>query len=1219
MNCNPRVNASPAPPRLSIRLLGEWEFMLDGAPLKGRLYGKAVALAAYLSIEQDRSHAREHLASLLWPNLTAESARGNLRQALRRLRDALGPSAPEFLAVTRDTLRFHAAHPDCRVDVAVLTEPFPGCGHGPGPDSSAVCAQCLGGLESRLAVYRGEFLAGLALSDAPEFELWLDARRQSLRGRAFLLAERLCSACEAAGKPDLALAYAQRCMELEPWNEAAHRRHMRLLADQRQYATAQVHYDAYRAGLAQDFSSDPAASTHALFEAIHKSGLAAGRPGASAAQESPPPAKAERRQVTILCCHLDLPPGVQGDCTEQLAEARSVCTVVLRRHAGHIAQGHDGYLYAYLGYPTAQEQAGRQAVLAALELSSLFGPPYRFRAGIHTGVIVTGFDPFIPDIIGSASGTAWRLCRRLRKSGIVVSDATAHLLHGRFPLHALERLDAGRKAGTASAGPPAHLLLAREDGDASPRAAAPAAPALIGRRAELQRLKKLWRLASRGEPQFLVLRGEAGIGKTRLAGSLRDEAARRPAGVRHLHCYPEHRHTPLYPVIALFESILGLSADDTPAAQRRKLQDYLRRQHPAVADAAEPVLMLLLSIAPADAPVPSPQQRKQQTLDMMLLLLDSIASTRPLLLIIEDAQWLDVTTRDLLERLLHRKRPAALLTLVTARPDFDPAWLKAEAVLELQPLRDAEIARLARATVGSLSSRAIDSIVRRADGIPFYAEQMARISSGAPDEGGGIPAILRDLLLTRLDSVPQARRILQLAATIGRRFEQSLLERISALQAPALEPVLRRLVDAHLISAVAAPDAAFQFRHALIQEAAYDSQIQADRREAHRRVADALSRRHPQRAAQQPAEIAHHYTCAGDPAAAIRWWLSAGRQALRVSATAEADKHLREGLNLLDQLPRGEERDSQEAALLLSLGQAVQLGRGYGSQDAARIYDRAFELSHERLPLKQRFEILWGLWTVSSSRPGYGFPQARELARELLELATHGADRELLAKAHTANANVALWLDRPAEACRHARAGAEAGDHLQNTMGGLDPAVACLAYQSWAHWKQHRTSDALAASRRSLARARSLDDPDSLCAALGFAAMLERFLGNIQAVADHTRELQSVADLYQLATWQGLGRMLQAWMRVRQGDEGGIAVLQACAQGIQQIMPSVAAIFLHALAEAYGFLHRYDEQSQAIADGLQAAAKVDERFFGSMLERMRRVCPAVREARRLME
>lgn len=365
------------------------------------------------------------------------------------------------------------------------------------------------------------------------------------------------------------------------------------------------------------------------------------------------------------------------------------------------------------------------------------------------------------------------------------------------------------------------------------------------------------------------------------------------------------------------------------------------------------------------------------------------------MLVVEDAQWLDVTSLDLLERLLRRKTSSSLLTIINARS------------------------------------------------------------------------------------------ILQTAATIGRKFEPDLLRRINKLEAPTLKSTLRQLADARLISPAPLQEDDFQFHHALIQKAAYESQTQADRQDAHRQVAEALELHYPQRTAQQPGEIARHYTAAGNAAAAIPWWLKAGRQALLVSANAEAGEHLQKGLKLIRQLPR------------------------------------------------------------------------------------------------------------------------------DDTLEGLDPRITSLAYLSWVYWRQHQTDNALAASHQSLVLAQSLDNPDTMCFALGFAAMLQRFLGDTKTVADYAARIKTIADTYQLALWQGVSGMLLAWTQVYAGDEGGIAVLRACAQGIRQIMPGVAVMFVHALAEAYGFLGRFEDQLQTIDEGLQSAQIVQEGLFKAMLEDLRRKCPAV--------
>lgn len=1205
------MNVTPPSPRLSLSLLGEWQLTLDGAPVRGRLYGKVIAVLAYLATQSERAHGREQLAALLWPGLAATSARNNLRQTLRYLRQALGEHAAELLQTRRDTVRFLGSHPDCLFDVKTLTIPPPPCGRCSGAASSLPCAECLNANEARLAVYRGEFLAGLSVNDAPEFESWLESQRQRLRQQAVRLAEKLCAAYEAAGKLERALAHAQRCLQMEPWNEAAHRRYMRLLASGGHYATAQTHYDAYQAALFRDLNTEPEDSTRALFEATHRPGSPIRNESSPEVQALPPPPKAERRQVTVLCCHLDIAAGLMAEVLERLAEARLICAVVLRRYAGHVAQGHDGYLYAYMGYPQASELSGKQAVQAAMELEACFGPPNRVRIGIHTGMVISGFDPAMPDCVGAVSATAWRLCRQMRSSGIAISDTTAEMLHGKFP--DLTRRPLGR-IGTGR-GRQAYLAyrLVASGADTGKPPPSLVAGKLVGRRSELRRLRRLWRLAKQGDPQFLVLRGAAGIGKTRLVHALRDEVGGLPARVRILHCYPEHRHTPLYPIIALIESVIGVTPEDTLADQRDKLRVYLANQHPDVAAEAEPVLQRLLSIAPSGVPTPAPRQRRQQTLDMMLMLLDSLATDHPLLMIIEDAHWLDVTSLDLLERLLHREKPIALLTLITARETFQPDWLKHDTVLDLQPLSRSEIGRLAQAAVGGLPPQTLERIVERAEGIPLYAEEMARIPSRHPEDCDDIPVSLQYMLLARLDAVPRARRLIQMAATLGRQFEIGLLQRVAGVDSVALESALQELVEARLIVHVDSRHDVLRFHHALIRDTAYESQIQADREDAHRQAANVLLKHYAQRAAQHPGEVARHYTGAGDVRAAIPWWLHAGRQALRVSANAEARKHLLDGLNLIEKLPPGDERDTLELELLVTLGQALLLLHGYGSPEAAEVYDRAQELAHDGLPATLRFEILWGQWMVSSSRAG--FDESWRLAQRLLQLARMSGDEKLLVQALSANANIALWRNRLTDACHYAREALDLPEVApHDTLEGLNPHITSLAYLSWAHWRQGDIREAQAFSDHALALADAQASPDSRCYALGFAGMLQRFLGNMPAAAAHAREIGKIAQVHQLVFWQGVGSMLAALSQVHEGDESSLTVLQASVEGVKQAMPSLAGVFLHALAEACCVLGRYEEQLRVIDEGLEASERAGEEFFHGLLRRMRRTCPAVQTA-----
>src|SRR5690606_30489768 len=318
----------------------------------------------------------------------------------------------------------------CSVDVKVLTEQFPTCPDCPTAPMSPPCERCLGRLKNRADAYQGELLAGIELADAPDFDVWLDAQRQSLLGRAFSYSERLRNAYEALGRLGPAIAYAQRCVRLEPWNEAGHREHMRLLAIAGQHGTAETLYDAYRDNLARDLNVEPEQTTHSLFEHIHKREIGP-REEISPVTPSPVPVadvSRGRRQAAILCCHIDQPTDTYADDPELLAQARSRCATILRRHAGHVSRGQGGFLYAYIGYRQASEHAADLAVQASLELQRHFVGRYRFRAGIHTGVILAGFDPALPDIVGDVTATAWRLCTRLQKSGIALSETTRALL-----------------------------------------------------------------------------------------------------------------------------------------------------------------------------------------------------------------------------------------------------------------------------------------------------------------------------------------------------------------------------------------------------------------------------------------------------------------------------------------------------------------------------------------------------------------------------------------------------------------------------------------------------------------------------------------------------------------------------------------------------------------------------------------------------------------------
>ena len=1180
------------PPRLRLQLLGEMQVTLDGAPLTGKVYGKLLALLAFLALEDGRSHPREHLAELFWPTLAPDAARTNLRQSLYNLRRTLGDSTTDFLVSGRESVRIGAPgliSLDVREFAALPTCPSP-----PAPDQ---CKQCLARLEHGAALWRGEFLAGLVIEEAPGFEEWRAGWRESLHRQMLALLERLRLCHERQGAFDRALLHAQHYAVIDPWDETGHREVMRLLALNGQRSAALAQYEACRAMLERELGMAPETATQLLFERIRDGLLVAERPAAAITT----PIAAERRQVTVLHCCLTVPGESDAEeIADRLRAPYQRCAEIVRHFGAHVAASPGGTLVAYFGYPAAFEDAARRAVRSALALSEAGGAPgVILRTGIHTDTIVTDNHPDRPDSAGVASKVALRLSDRAGPGEVVLSDATRRLVVGYFHLHTI-----GPQSLAESLQPIPTFRASGETGASSRLDASPLLP-MVGRSAELERLTALAAETRHGSGHRVVLRGEAGMGKSRLLRALRTSLGDMPWSIRELHCLPEHRHTPLHPVIAMIERLFAYGPDDAPAAKRDMMSAYLAAWHGQLHDKASPLLEALLGIGAEPSPLP-PEQLKQATLAVLLELLDDAAAQQPLLLAVEDLHWADPATLELLSFAAQYGGDRPVLSVYTARTEYPlPAWLSDRAlVLELPHLDDASMTALVLEAEAGLTPETVGRIVERADGVPLFAEELAHLAAEPEAGAADIPSTLSYLLATRLDAVEEARRIAQIAATVGRGFDLDLLGRAANLDADSLAQDLRLLQEARLVAALG--DSRFQFRHALIQEAAYKSQTKAARQGAHRCVADALIRHFPQRAAHEPAEVARHLTEAGAAAEAIPWRLAVGQRALGAGAYTEAAEHLRAGLAAVGMLPN-EARDRAELDLLLPLGHTLLALAGYGSAEAAAVFDRAYALCGEDENDSRRLEILWGQWMVSSSRPDAGFDVSAALVDEMLPLARKIGEGKWLAHAYASAANVALWQGRIHEACRHGEAAIEAAQATfgEHPIDAHDPEVAGWSYLSWAYCVQGRSEEALDAANRAVTLARSLGHPDSLCFALIHAATTQRMLRDATAVTALASEALSLATRHRLLLWQGAGAMLLGWVQTLSGNKEGIAALIASATAARSIMPGTIVAFLHPLAEAYGFIGDPVAQLATVEEALEAAIRVGDYFHRADLYRLK--------------
>jgi DNA-binding SARP family transcriptional activator len=1173
---------------------------VGGVPLAGKVYGKLLALLAFLAVENSRSHPRERLAELFWPALTPEAARGNLRQSLYNLRRLLGDGTADFFVTGRESVHF------CGGDTVWLDlRAFAATPVCPGQPAPGQCTDCLAQMEHCAVLWRGEFLAGLSLEDAPAFEEWRAAQRESLHRQMLALLERLRLCHEQQGAFDRALQHAQRYVELEPWDESGQRDVMRLLAVNGQRSAALAQYEVCRSMLTRELGMAPEAATQHLYERIRDGLVDSARPGPRVLAL---PAAPERRQVTVVHCSLTVPGENDAEeIAERLRQPYGRCAEIMGRYGAHLAAADDSTLVAYFGYPAAFEDAARRAVRTALALPEAGSESgVALRIGVHTGVIVTGGNPDRPDSAGVASKVALRLGDRAAPGEVVISDATRRLVDGYFHLHPL-----GPQPLAESSQPIRVFRVSGETGASCRLDAASSLLPLVGRRTELETLQVLWAETWQGRGQRVLLRGEAGLGKSRLLRALRETLAGESWSIRELYCQPEHRHTPLQPLLAYFERLLVYGPDDGPAAKRDMLAVYLTSHHAKLRDQATPLLEALLGIAEQPLSL-SPEQQKQATIEVLLKLLGDAAGQQPLLLAVEDVHWADPATLELLGIAAQQDGDRPLLAVYTSRSEEPlPPWLLEDTVqIELTPLDDAAITALVLEAEADLEEATVSRIVARADGVPLFAEELAHLAA-EPEGVGDIPPTLGYLLAARLDAADAARRIAQIAATVGREFDVDLLERAAALDTTAnattLAQSLQALQEARLI--VAMGDTRFQFRHALIREAAYQSQTRVDRQAAHRCLADALIGDFPLRAEREPAQVARHLSEAGAPGEAIPWRLAVGHRALRAAAYAEAAEHLRCGLAAIGTLPQ-EQRNGMELELLLPLGHALLALAGFGSAEAAAVFDRARTLCGGSESDAQRFEILWGQWMVSSSRSDSGFDASAPLVDEMLSLAHKSGNRTWLAHAEAGAANLALWQGRFEAACSH---GLAAGAAAREARGGQfidthDPEVAGLSYLSWACCSLGRQAEAVAAGEQAVAVARRLNHPDSLCFALIYKAVLHRMRREAPAVVALTEEAMVVAVQHRLRLWQGAGMMLLGWAQAFSGDAEGIQMVAASVAVVRNIMPGVLVDFLHPLAEAYGFVGDYGTQLATLEEAIAASIHVGEYFHRADLYRLQAEC-----------
>jgi class 3 adenylate cyclase/predicted ATPase len=914
-------------------------------------------------------------------------------------------------------------------------------------------------------------------------------------------------------------------------------------------------------------------------------------------------------------------------------------TEVIQRYEGHIAQHLGDGLLVYFSYPTAHEDDAQRAVRTGLEilaslqsLNARLQPaikerlphPIQVRIGIHTGLVVIGeigsSEKREVLAMGETPNIAARLQGLAEPDTVVISGATYRLVQGLF-----ECQDRGPQELKGISTPLPLYRVVRE-GTAQSRfeaAVQKGLTPLVGREEELGLLRRRWERAKEGEGQIVLLSGEPGIGKSRLVQELKEQVIAEGATRIEFRCSPYHQNSAFFPIIEHLQRLLQFAPHDTPQAKLSKLQQALTAYHFPQADTV-PLLATLFSLPhPEDSPplTLSPQKQKQKTQEALVAWLLEETERQAVICTWEDLHWADPSTLELLPLFLDQVPTTRLLALLTFRPEFRPSWAMRSHMsqLTLSRLSRTQVEEMVEKVTGgkTLSVEVVQQIVAKTDGVPLFVEELTKmvVESGlyigaqhAAPLPLAIPTTLQDSLMARLDRLATAKEVAQLGATLGREFAYELIRVVSPLEEGLLQQELTKLVEAELLyQRGLPPQATYIFKHALVQDAAYQSLLKSKRQQYHQQIAQVLEEKFPETKETQPELLAHHYTEAGLTTQAISFWQRAGQRASQRSAHVEAISHLTRGLEVLKALPDTPERIQQELTLQLALRDALVVVNGYTAPEVEKTVLRARELCQQIGETPQLFPVLFRLWAFYINRGE--FQTTRELAEQLLRLAQSVQDPYLLSMAHMALGCTLYWLGELTSArtlLAQAMALYDPQQHPRPTVNTADPRVDCLSFTALTLWYLGYPDQALQRSQEALELAEELSHPFSLTYALGIAAWFHSVRREEQIARERAESVMTLSTEQGFPYWLAFGTLVRSWALVEQGQvKEGIAQIQQGLAAFRAIGTEARLGHLPRLAAVYGKVGRVEEGLAVLAEALALVDKTGERVNEAELYRIK--------------
>jgi predicted ATPase/class 3 adenylate cyclase len=939
----------------------------------------------------------------------------------------------------------------------------------------------------------------------------------------------------------------------------------------------------------------------------------------AAAPAARDPGEAERRQLTVLFCDLvastELAARLDPEDMGALIRAfQDCCAEVIRRWEGYVAKYTGDGLSVYFGYPKAYEDGAERAVRAGLELTEVVGrlitptaERLRVRIGIATGLVVVG------DLIGedtaqerAVAGETPHLAARLQALAapgtVVIAPNTRRLLGSLFDLadlgtHRLkgfaEPIRAWQVLGESQA---EGRFAAMHEAELTP---------LIGREEELQLLLSRWQRAKEGDGQVVLLSGEAGIGKSRIAQALWARVADEPCKRLRYYCSPYHINSALHPVIEQLERAAGLQRSDSPARKLDKLEATLVQDGAAAAAVA--LLAPFLSI-PTGARYPpvelSPKQQKEKTFQLLIDQLKGLAARQPVLILFEDAHWIDPSTQELLHLLVPQMQPLPILLVITFRPEFTPPWTGHTHVTQLSLSRLSQrqaTVLIEGLTAGrSLPPNVLAQILVKTDGVPLFVEELTKtvLESGLLEDRGdrheltgplpplAIPSTLQDSLMARLDRLAPVKEVAQIGAVIGREFSYRLLAALSPLDETALQEALSHLVSSELVFRRGTiPDATYSFKHAFVQDAAYASLLRSRRQQLHAEVTSVLQERFPDLADSQPEILAHHLTEAGLTDAAIDCWQKAGQLAAERSANPEAAAHFERSLELLKALPENAERDHRELDLLTALGSTLLITKGHTSPAAGGLYQRARDLCRSVGATPHLAPVLQGLRLHHMWRAE--LEPARRAAEELLELANKTQRTGDRLEAHRAVGVVDFYAGELLAARKHLEKGIELYDPQEHGTHALryehDPGQTCLSHAARVLWMLGYPDQAVERAEQAIEVAKATSHAASVAEALDWRAEVSLLRREAWETQERAAAALALGAEHGLRDWTAIAAVMHGWALSEQGQH--VAGAAQAREGMLKLAETGERLFHDRFLAVFAQVLRASGQ---VKDGLAA-------------------------------